>query len=207
MGDFFETQEHIASIKDALIEAAEVSRGEHRYSSFKSDFTLPIKFNERNIKLIFDFLKKIYANPNIGWEFWKEKQKSIYFGTDRKYGFVSCLVSGGYNILLKYDVKECRKGISLTQIEEVSNDGVYLKEIERTRFNENFNKIIDKIIEFFKEKYPSSIIKELYDEIDFKENNKSKEQKEDPLDILKVRYAKGEISKKEYDKIKRELTK
>lgn len=42
-------------------------------------------------------------------------------------------------------------------------------------------------------------------EIDFKFNKKSEKSDEDPLKILKIRYSKGEITKTDFERMKKEL--
>lgn len=62
------------------------------------------------------------------------------------------------------------------------------------------------IFEFTDKKSAEAFQKWLYKKLP-KESEKSKKQTEDPLSIIKIRYAKGEISKKEFNKMKKELSK
>lgn len=61
------------------------------------------------------------------------------------------------------------------------------------------------IFEFTDKKSAEKFQKWLYGKIPT-ESEKSKKQKEEPIEILKNRYAKGEISKKEYERMKKELS-
>jgi len=67
--------------------------------------------------------------------------------------------------------------------------------IQRPRFTFRDEKILKKVSEFFFEKIAK--IPNM--------NEKKVEKIEDPLKILKLRYAKGEITKKEYEEMKEDL--
>ena len=60
------------------------------------------------------------------------------------------------------------------------------------------------VFEFTNKGSAEKFQKWLYNKIP-SESEKPKKSKEDPLEILKIRYAKGEISKKEYEQMKKEL--
>jgi len=73
-------------------------------------------------------------------------------------------------------------------------------------FIDEQNKKQNPIFEFINKGSAENFQKWIYNRIP-EESEKSKNSKENPLEILKIRYAKGEISKKEYEEMKKFLGK